>query len=246
MRVVVYTSDRYRWCLGPFQYLFNVYWSELQDVIVGGFKPPQFDLAPNVSFHSIAPDNYPVERWSDGLIEFLNSMDDEVIIFMLEDYWLCRGVNHGAVASLEEYMAMHPGVLRIDLTADRLYSGRAFDVDTWGCLDIIETPPDTPYQWSTQACVVNRKHFLRCLQPGMAPWEFELRGNELIPAGLRVLGTRQWPVRYINAVGMQNQYRYRVQHIREGAFSRTVERIPDEHVDHMRECGILPPNERVT
>lgn len=245
MRVVVYTSDSYVWCLRPFQYLFNTYWSELQPVLVGGFRPPPFALAGNFTFRSIAPRNYPAKRWSDGLIQLLNTIDDEVFIFMLEDYWLCRGVYHQAVASLEEYMKMHRGVLRIDLTSDRLYSGRAFDVDTWGSLDIIETPADTPYQWSTQACVVRREQFLQCLEPGMAPWQFELRGNELIPEGLRVLGTRQWPVRYVNAVGMQNQYKYRVEHDREGAFSHTIERIPPEHVDYMRRRGILPPNEKL-
>ena len=245
MRVVVYTSDKYLWCLRPFQYLFNTYWSELQEVVVGGFSPPPFPLAPNFTFKSIAPRNYPAEKWSDGLIQLLTSMDDEVIIFMLEDYWLCRTVQHGAVASLQEYMLHHPGVLRVDLTADRLYSGRAFDVDTWGHLDIIETPADTPYQWSTQACVVNRKHFLNCLKPGLGPWDFELRGNELIPDGLRVLGTRQWPVRYVNAVGMQNPYKYRTEHVRDGAFSKTIERIPEQHVAYMLKRGILPRNEKL-
>lgn len=228
MRVIVPTCDSYAWCLKPFAYLFCTYWSELQPVLVAGNEEPE-DLPDNFEFLHIG--DYPAERWSDGIIKLLRSIDDDLIIWMLEDYWLRRGVNHQAVETLGEYARIHPNILRIDLTSDRLYAGGMYDVDTWGYLDILETPPSTPYQWSTQACIVNRKHFLSCLQPGIAPWDFELRGNELIPDGLRVLGTRQWPVRYVNGVGMGCKLKY------------NPVGIPPDHLDYMVKNGILPENE---
>ena len=240
MRVIVPTCNQYLWAVRPFAWLFNRYWSEMQPVLVGGFQRPEFDLPDNITFRSIDKENYPADRWSDGMMRLLKSIDDHSFVLMLEDYWLVRGVDHAAVESLGEYMRIHDDVLRIDLTADRLHSGRAFDVDTWGHLDIIETPKEAPYQWSTQACIVNRAHMLRCLKPGIAPWEFELRGNELIPDGLRVLGTRQWPVRYINALGMGCTERYRTEHIRDGLGGRTIERIEPRHVKAMRAEGVLP------
>lgn len=240
MRIVVPTCDAYLWALRPFAYLMNVYWSEMQPVLVGGYSKPDFALPDNFQFRSIDAEDYPPEKWSDGMIKLLRSMDDQVFVLMLEDYWLCRGVDHAAVESLGHYMTIHDDVLRIDLTGDRLHSGRAFDVGTWGHCDLLETPADAPYQWSTQACVVRRDHMLRCLRPGIAPWEFELRGNELIPEGLRVLGTRQWPVRYVNAVGMGSQEKYQTEHSREGLGGKTVERIEDDHVQKMKEQGILP------
>ena len=240
MKVIVPTCDRYLWALRPFAYLFNVFWSEMQEVVVGGFSFPDFDLPPNFTFVSLDDHDYPPEKWSDGVIRLLRAVDDDIVTFMLEDYWLCRGVNHQAINSLTDYMRQRPDVLRIDLTADRLGSTRSTDLDYWGYVDLIETPWDAPYQWSTQACLVNRQHFLRCLKPGMAPWEFELRGNELIPPGLRVLGTRQYPVRYVNAVGMGLESGYRTEHVRDGMLGRTIERIPDEHVAAMKAGGLLP------
>jgi hypothetical protein len=233
VRVVVPTCNKYLWAVAPFAYLFNVYWSEQQEVIVGGFHPPAFKLPTNFTFLSIDPKNYPAERWSDGIIKLLSMIEDDMFVLMLEDYWLLRGVNHQAVQSIGDYMRMHTDVLRTDLTTDRLYSGRAVDVDTWGYLDFIETPPDTPYQWSTQACVVNREHMLRCLRPGIAPWQFELSGNDLIPKGLRVLGTRQSPVRYVNAIGMGCKMRYNVMG------------VARHHVEAMLSAGILPENEPI-
>ena len=246
MRVVVPTCQAYYWALRPFAYCFNTYWSEMQPVLIGGFEPLTFNLPGNFEFISIDEKSYPAKRWSDGLIKLLRSIDDYCFVFMLEDYWLTRGVDHAAIESLDEYMRMHPDILRIDLTADRLHSGHAKDIGTWGHLDILETNSDTPYQWSTQACIVNRENFLACLQPGIAPWDWELRGNELIPEGLRVLGTRQWPVRYINSVGMglEPDLLYRTQHAREGLGGRTVERITAQHVTYMKDHGILPPREK--
>jgi len=242
MRVIVPTCQKYYWSLRPFAHQFNIYWSEMQPVLVGGFEGLGFNLPGNFEFKSIDGQSYPAERWSDGLIRLLNSIDDYCFILMLEDYWLTRGVNHLAISSLDEYMRMYPEVLRIDLTADRLHSGHAKDVGTWGHLDIIETDQNTPYQWSTQACVVNRKNFRECLQPGIAPWDWELRGNELIPEGMRVLGTRQRPVRYINAIGMglDEDLLYRTQHVMEGLGGKTIERLTAPHITYMRDHGILP------
>lgn len=199
--VVVFTCDKYLWCLRPFAYLFDMFWPG-QQVIVVGYGRPDFALPPNFSFYSIAPECYPAERWSDGVIEFLTWYSRDHFILMLEDYWLCRWVDTVGVEALAEYAAAHSDVWRIDLTGDRLYSGAARDVGFCRHLDLIETPPGTPYQVSTQACIMNRKLTLRVLQPGITPWQFELETT--LPAGMRVLGTRQMPVRYI--LGISNAY----------------------------------------
>lgn len=230
VRVIVPTCDKYLWACRPFLYLLGIYWSELQPVLIGGYTKPNWELLPATQFRSLRK-SYPVAEWTDGLIDLFRSIDDDIFVWMLEDYWLNRGVNHQAVESLAEYMRIHQEVLRIDLTTDRLYSGRAVDVDTWGYLDIIETPPDAPYQFSTQACLMNRANLLRCLRPGVSPWDFELHGNAMILDGLRVLGTRQSPVRYTNGIGMGIKTKY------------NVVGIESRHVKHMRSMGILPENE---
>jgi len=222
LRVFVFTCDKYLWCLRPFAYLFNRYWSELQEVVVAGYKPPDFPLPANFSFHSISPNCYPAEKWSNGVIEFLHAVNDDIFVLMLEDYWLTRGVDHQAVGSLADYMRLHPKVVRLDLTTDRLYSGRAEDVESWGRLDLIETPPDSPYQFSLQACLVNRALVLKCLKPNLSPWDVELNGGLL--KGYRVLGTRQWPVRYVIGVGT-------------GHKGINVEGIPKEHLNRMKAEG---------
>ena len=237
--ILVYTCDAYASALPGFAYLQGVFWSQLQPVYVCGTKP--FPLPPNFTWLDV--ESRIAERWSDGLIEALNQFNDEVFVWMLEDYYLCRGVDHQAIESIAEYMRMHPDVLKVDLTADRLHSGRGEDVDYWGHVDLLRTEWDVPYQFSTQAACWNRKHLLSVLRPEMSPWDFELQDKK---PGLHVLGTRQWPLRYVNLLGMGlGKDEYRTEHRRHGLGGTTVERIPDEHVEFMQKHNLFPEGKRL-
>jgi len=112
-------------------------------------------------------------------------------------------------------------VLRLDLTEDRLYAGGMFDVEPYGHYDIIETPPGTPYQMSLQAGIWRRTMLLELLQPGMSPWAVELQNSP--PENMRVLGTRQNPVRYANVFKGGNPDEL-----------LNLDQIPGEHVEYMR------------
>lgn len=198
LRVFVEVSDNYLWTLKPFAYYFNIYWSTLQPVIVAGYKKPDFQLPPNFKFHQIAPENYPADKWSDGMINFLSKQDDRHFILLLCDYWLCRTVDMRGIDACYEQMTMHNNVLRFDLTDDRQYAGGVKDIGYYGSYDIVETPHGTPYQMSLQAAIWNKKLLLDVLKPGMSAWETEIHLQP--PSNLRVMGTRQRPVRYANAV----------------------------------------------
>lgn len=198
LNVIVEVSDGYLWALRPFIYLFNMYWSELQHVTVVGYRSPNFKLPPNFSFFSISPMNYPPEKWSDGMIAFLNTIHDRHIVFLLNDYWLCRTADVRGISSCHDYLMNKPEVLRFDLTDDRLYAGSMFDVESWGSYDIIETKSGTPYQMSLQAAIWNREKLLEILIPGKSAWETEIHLSP--PEEMRVLGTRQLLLRYANGV----------------------------------------------
>jgi hypothetical protein len=219
LRVYCLTSDKYRWALTPFAYLFNTYWSSLQPVVIGGFNPPLAPLPKNFAFHSIARKNYPPEKWSDALIQFVSSMGDEYFVLLLEDYWLIRTVDVEGVRACYEYMKCRQEVLRMDLTGDRLYAGGMRDVDSWGHYDIIETPVGTPYQMSLQAGIWNKRRLLDILSPGKTAWQTEI--HIAPPESMRVLGTRQWPVRYANAV------------LKGKLDPIEIRKIPEEHIQNI-------------
>ena len=217
LRVVCLTSDNYLWAVRPFAYLMSRYWSTQQPIIVGGFSRPKFPLPPNIEFVQIATSNYPANKWSDSLIILLNSIEDEFIIFMLEDYWLCRTADVRGIDACYKYIEHKKDVLRIDLTDDRQYAGGVMNVDAWGSYDIVETPHGTPYQMSTQAGLWNRRLLLSLLERGKSGWETEIHIQP--PDTMRVLGTRQCPIRYANAM------------LKGKLVMKEVEKIPQPHRD---------------
>ncbi len=202
MRVICVTSDRYLWTMKPFSYLFNCFWSELQDVTVIGFSFPSFSLPPNFTFRSVAPHDYPPEKWSNALIGVLSSIPDDLFVLLLDDYWLCRTVDHRGILALGDYMLDHPQVLRMDLTCDTLHvngDARAADfVEYYGHYDLFEKKPEKSYRMSLQASIWNKSRMLTVLENDRTPWQVELHTQ--IPDDYMVLGTHQWPVRYANAV----------------------------------------------
>lgn len=204
LRVFVITCDKYAWALKGFIHQFQKYWSELQPVVIAGYNlPDDIKLPDNFSFHSINKNDYPKEQWSTGLIQFLRAVKDDHFVLMLEDYWLCRGVNHQAVGTLHELCTQFK-VLRMDLTDDRQFNGEARPFELmpfYGYNDIIQTPASSPYQMSLQAGIWNRRLMLEVLNLDESAWQVEIGGSSRNAAkrdDLLVLGTLQRPVRYAN------------------------------------------------
>lgn len=232
MRVFVFSCKKMYWTLPIYTYLMRTFWSEQQEIVVAGYETPDFNLPDNVTFHSIAPQTYPASEWSTGVIEFLESVEDEYFIWSLEDYWLVRGVNHAAIASLESYLACHPNVWRVDLTEDRLKSGGAVDCGYWGHLDMIETGFNVQYCLSTQMSVMSRRHALRILKPHLTPWQFELQDQRKALGSLRVMGTRNAPVRYTIGWGTGSVDEH-------GNQIPNTTNIPPQHLAFIKERGWL-------
>src|SRR5512147_1442094 len=99
MRPIIITSDKTSWCLRPMFYLLKKYWPQMPRPLIGGYTKPGFTLDADW-YHIGRFADYPVDRWSDGLIELLAHVDDEIILFLMDDYWLNAPVNHSKVMML--------------------------------------------------------------------------------------------------------------------------------------------------
>lgn len=200
MRIVIYSSDKTSWSLRPFAYCFQRYWPGDVPVSVFGNNPLPFDLPDNFTWKSVGPFR-PVDEWTTDLIVALNDVADEVICFMMDDYWLNRDVDSVAVNLCAEYMRAHPEVARFDLCTDRLYAAGSADYIKLGYLDVIKGDPMAPYHFSYQASLWRRELLLKCIVPHESPWASEIGGDaRLRDLGAAVLGTRQGPLRYTIAV----------------------------------------------
>lgn len=201
MRLHVITSDNYVHAIKPFAWLLRKYWPDHPEVVVGGYSIPPFEMPDKFSFVSIGRfEDYPLEEWSDGLIKFLELVDDEIVCLFLEDMWIIEEVNVSAAMMAYDYMKQFEYVARLDLTGDRFYANGG-NVETYGSLGpyrLIWSDPDSQYHLSTMPAFWRKKHLLRALKPGETPWQTELQGTPRL-AKLRnemiVLGTSAMPIK---------------------------------------------------
>lgn len=204
--VVVFTCDKHVWATKPFAWLFNKYWHPDQRVIIVGYNKPNFDLPKNFFFYSVSDNEYPADKWVDAALKFFGDYVSKHFILFHEDYWLVRNVDVDGVRILHDYIKSDENILRVDLTADRLYAGGSQDIGYLNRFDLIEAP-QSQYQMSHQACIVNTFLYKRMLEllpeNSHSAWNVELQGTTIVNSfkdRMKVVGTRQFPLRYANAL----------------------------------------------
>lgn len=202
MQTVILTSDVSLWAVQPQLWLIEKYWKRHGPITIGGYTRPEFALPVGVEFYSIGKfEDYPVQRWTDGLIKLLDSIEDEVILFLMDDYWLFRDVDDRAIHLMTEYMLTHVEVKRFCVCTDRLGAAGITDYMRLGHLDVIKSDPESPYHFSYQASLWQRRDLLDYLAPNETPWESEMSSDTLFRRNKAlVLGTRQAPMRYTIAL----------------------------------------------
>jgi hypothetical protein len=193
------TCEKYYKVLPVFAWLQNQYWSRDTQVVIGGFSQLTVSLPPNFSFVSLGKqEDYPVGKWSDGMMRMLDLVPDEVFVLMLDDYLLSRPVHLEGIRMLADYMKQFRYVLKMDLCADRLYAWGMEDYDNCGHLDLVRSHPGSQYHMSLLTGIWNRDNMRRVLIPNESPWQVELDGTRRLSnmTDMLVLGTRQWPVKH--------------------------------------------------
>ena len=199
MKTVIFTSDKHQWLLKGFLHQWAKYGLAELKLEVAGFTNPGF-LPPEVSFESIGDfKDYPVDKWSSGIIQYLRNIEDEMFLFMLEDYWLLRPINREHLMMAYQFMVDHKDVARFDVAADRMFNKSARYVGSYKTLDICEAKGD--YSLSFQASIYRREMLLEALRPSETPWQSELKGTYRLNAmHYKVVGSYQWPVNYLIAM----------------------------------------------
>ena len=99
MKIIIPAYSKTYWCLEPFAYLFNKYWKN-QDPVILYYSELDVKIPKNFSTFQIYYKDYPKDKWANGIIEYLKTINDETIILLLEDYWLTRKVSSEIISIL--------------------------------------------------------------------------------------------------------------------------------------------------
>lgn len=244
MQTVILSSDKGLACVPGMLYQWFKY-NGFQTIQVAGFTPPPvlgIDIGetPFLSLGNFT--DYPAWRWSNGLwtlLERLPANEDDLVIILMEDYWMTRDINVTAVSIAADYMRYHKDILRMDLTSDRLYGGNIIaDLGSFGTVDFFESGA-SQYQISLQASIWRKSLLRQIIIADESPWGFELQGTErwmkdpFFKKGFRIVGTRQWPMRYQIVMDKGKLHR-------DGSWMKPERFITPEDWLELEEEGMMP------
>lgn len=199
-KIHILTNPKHHWLLPGWFHLADTYLKNRPRVTVVSYgSKKDFPLktiqSKNYDLDFIDRENYPAEKWTNGLIKFLaNSFDDWVCLF-LEDYWINAHCDWANVEKIFEFIRSRNYsdlILRVDISGDRFSKKQAKKFTAYSGIDIYQTPSFSPYQMSYQAAIWNRKNLLRVLVPNENPWQSEINGTGRLKnnlPGMMVLGT---------------------------------------------------------
>lgn len=167
-----------------YQYLFNKYWSKDIDVYFLGYKIPDIKLDDNMHFVSLAEKRgIGAHNWSNKIIDFIESIDDEYFHFSMEDQLIIRPVDLDLISICQEML--NPSIGRIDMiNSSQFASGRRGWVYLYkkhkGVNFLIQdqNPPSSVYRISCSNSIWNRKWFLKTLERNFSTTHWETLAND--------------------------------------------------------------------
>lgn len=205
-KMYINTCDATMFFLPLFNYFYGKYWP-YQETIILGYKQPDFSLLPTQKYISMAPiQEGGVQNWSTYLRNYFESIDDEIILWGIDDHLVVDKVNYHLINYFYELMKKDPTIGRVGLTYG--ISNREHKIiDTYSYLEpgkysITETEiieltqcesPGKPFAYRIDCNFGfwRKEYLLKYLQPGWTPWQFEVEGSKLARNdGWRILSAK--------------------------------------------------------
>ncbi|WP_345985253.1 hypothetical protein WCX49_11665 [Sulfurimonas sp. HSL-1656] len=176
--LLVNTCDAFEDCWDPFFALFKKYWPDFDGVIylnteTKSYAYPGLDIVPLrvAGIKNLGPFGL---TWSECLIDALGLIDDDVILYMQEDYFLRDYVKSDLVMKYLRLIKEDGGIGCIHLTDQ----GTPPDVTREKKHELY--PGDIAHRdlLSCQAAFWKKEVLVKCLKPSESGWQFEEYGSK--------------------------------------------------------------------
>ena len=179
MKFYVPTCNKFAYILGAYAEMFNKYWPD-QEVVVLCYDTMNIpELPENFEIISLGRQEDFGIFWTDGLIPFFKSIDDEYFGMGMEDVFLVQPIDKPVLDKM------------LDMVSSG-YAAKAMLHAHLKCTplddDLSLIHPNAPYRTSLHPSIWRRDYFLRYLKPGQTAWHFEMHNTkEAMGDGLNLL-----------------------------------------------------------
>lgn len=174
--ILINTTDSFEDCWVPFFTLFKIFWTDYQGVIYLNTETKVFKF-PGLDIRSIQNNKETPnvrETWSECLIRALNSIDEDVILYMQEDYFLKDMVKSEIVENYVRLMKENISISCLHLTDQAVIpEKKSIHFDS---LYTVKTKQR--YRISCQAALWRKDILKSYLRNYENAWEFEEFGSK--------------------------------------------------------------------
>lgn len=243
LKVYIPTCDPHLFAIEGFAYFFNKYWGDDFEVKILGFSQPDFELPSNFEFISMAEEQVGRSKgWSNYIIDFFESIDDEHFIFGIDDFYMARPFDREVYETLLKEIDDEK-VGRIDLQPSIQHARNPEDVSVYkdfGDFKILELRQRSAtsfiYRITGQMSIWNRKYFLKNLQRDWSVHDWEIIGGRSAEGdGYKILGSAdRWCVKKIELIS-DNAYRGKLNVL--GMREEDINKVKELYGDRPEEIG---------
>lgn len=223
MKNIVLTSNDYVNILPGFAYLFNKFYPNQEVTVVRyDVRPPKLPE----NFKQFAVGQQSNYSWSGGLKRYLEDIEDEFVLLMLEDYYLDKNVDVVMIEHIITEMMIDPKIAKIDLTNDRSKVEHKKISEFY-----IQSDINAPFLASVQAAIWRRDFLIAILNNKDNAWQFEKNKRTkkyLTDHKAVILGCVNPPMSYVNAVGGEGN--------KPGQYD--LKKFPQWMIDELKEKGV--------
>lgn len=176
--LIVNTCDAFEDCWDPFFILFKKYWPNFEGIIYLNTENKDYSYNNlNIIPLKVASKKNmkPFElSWSECLIDALNNINDEIILYMQEDYFLKDFVNTEDLEKYYNFIKNNNEVDCIHLTDQ----GTHPDQNSEKKLNLYLANKKSKDLLSCQAAFWRKSALLKCLKTSESGWQFEQYGSK--------------------------------------------------------------------
>ncbi len=171
MKRFICTSDKYVNIVADHGKLYNKFSSEKREIDVLGFRPPSVKYPENYTFVSMGEQSdFPNKDWASPILPFINAVEDKCFEFWWDDMFPIRPfredlyeegarlVEDGKAQKVHFFMG----------SREQYYSCKPYN-DNFMVLS-----QTAEYRSGLPAAFWDKEYFLKNIEPGMTPWEYEI------------------------------------------------------------------------
>lgn len=175
--ILINTCDKFEDCWDPFFKLWSIYWSDCKGKVYLNteFKDYYYDGLDITAVKGCKGKTFKGKfaTWSQCLKWALDKVEDEIVLYMQEDYFLKSRVENDAVEKYVALMLEHKDIQCIHLTDQSVVADSPSNYD-----HLDEVALRQRYRVSCQAALWRKEELYRLILEYENAWEFEEFGSQ--------------------------------------------------------------------